>query len=103
MIGGSQAAVYYGEPRFTRDVDVVAGLGPAQIHALLARFPAPDFYVSGDRKSTRLNSSHQIISYAVFCLKKKKKKQNKTSKINENIKILHYVHRAVNLIINQIP
>src|SRR5258708_21646263 len=28
-----------------------------------------------DRKSTRLNSSHQIISYAVFCLKKKKKLQ----------------------------
>src|SRR5258708_30915866 len=28
--------------------------------------------VNGDRKSTRLNSSHQIISYAVFCLKKKK-------------------------------
>src|SRR5258708_15946680 len=28
-----------------------------------------------DRKSTRLNSSHQIISYAVFCLKKKKKKK----------------------------
>src|SRR5258708_15309120 len=27
----------------------------------------------GDRKSTRLNSSHQIISYAVFCLQKKKK------------------------------
>src|SRR2546422_7854767 len=32
-----------------------------------------------DRKSTRLNSSHGYISYAVFCLKKKKKKkQNKT-------------------------
>src|SRR5258708_33841189 len=30
-----------------------------------------------DRKSTRLNSSHQIISYAVFCLKKKKKRINK--------------------------
>src|SRR5207244_5089723 len=30
--------------------------------------------VSKDRKSTRLNSSHQIISYAVFCLKKKTKK-----------------------------
>src|SRR2546426_3952311 len=29
--------------------------------------------VSGDRKSTRLNSSHLVISYAVFCLKKKKK------------------------------
>src|SRR5436309_12330632 len=31
----------------------------------------------GDRKSTRLNSSHVKISYAVFCLKKKKKKQKK--------------------------
>src|SRR3712207_7530162 len=30
---------------------------------------------SADRKSTRLNSSHANISYAVFCLKKKKKKQ----------------------------
>src|SRR5205807_5870674 len=30
-----------------------------------------------DRKSTRLNSSHLVISYAVFCLKKKKKKNNK--------------------------
>src|SRR5258708_20531994 len=31
-----------------------------------------------DRKSTRLNSSHQIISYAVFCLKKKKQKYSPT-------------------------
>src|SRR5258708_13106163 len=31
-----------------------------------------------DRKSTRLNSSHQIISYAVFCLKKKKNTLNPT-------------------------
>src|SRR5690242_21523011 len=30
---------------------------------------------AGDRKSTRLNSSHMSISYAVFCLKKKKKKK----------------------------
>src|SRR3712207_8684018 len=30
-------------------------------------------YTEGDRKSTRLNSSHANISYAVFCLKKKKK------------------------------
>src|SRR5260221_2962762 len=29
--------------------------------------------ISADRKSTRLNSSHTVISYAVFCLKKKKK------------------------------
>src|SRR5258708_22552000 len=33
---------------------------------------AKPFYLFLDRKSTRLNSSHQIISYAVFCLKKKK-------------------------------
>src|SRR5258708_11161557 len=33
-----------------------------------------------DRKSTRLNSSHQIISYAVFCLKKKKKTQEITNR-----------------------
>src|SRR5207244_10550916 len=37
-----------------------------------------------DRKSTRLNSSHQIISYAVFCLKKKKKK-NRSPHIESNI------------------
>src|SRR5690242_21444368 len=33
-----------------------------------------------DRKSTRLNSSHMSISYAVFCLKKKKKKNNKPNR-----------------------
>src|SRR5258708_17559470 len=33
----------------------------------------------GDRKSTRLNSSHQIISYAVFCLKKKKTRSSQYS------------------------
>src|SRR5437870_9804249 len=34
-----------------------------------------------DRKSTRLNSSHVAISYAVFCLKKKKKKSKLTSSV----------------------
>src|SRR5438034_2604483 len=33
-----------------------------------------------DRKSTRLNSSHTVISYAVFCLKKKKKKKSEDTK-----------------------
>src|SRR3712207_7630465 len=33
-------------------------------------------YAEGDRKSTRLNSSHANISYAVFCLKKKKTSHN---------------------------
>src|SRR5690242_21427159 len=35
-----------------------------------------------DRKSTRLNSSHMSISYAVFCLKKKKKQQTTKYKLN---------------------
>src|SRR5258708_23777581 len=43
-----------------------------------AREARPDAHEhEQDRKSTRLNSSHQIISYAVFCLKKKKKKEKK--------------------------
>src|SRR2546426_9190809 len=37
-----------------------------------------------DRKSTRLNSSHLVISYAVFCLKKKKKNDHGTRKTTNN-------------------
>src|SRR5215467_15665260 len=53
----------------------------------------PGGLVRGDRKSTRLNSSHLVISYAVFCLKKKKKlfilqyfkkKKNKTNIQNKH-------------------
>src|SRR5690554_7384443 len=40
----------------------------------LRSMPVPDYLFGEDRKSTRLNSSHVRISYAVFCLKKKKKK-----------------------------
>src|SRR5438552_13525893 len=39
---------------------------------------AHQFHDEIDRKSTRLNSSHQIISYAVFCLKKKKKHRKRS-------------------------
>src|SRR5260221_10722847 len=39
------------------------------------RYAAEATWLPGDRKSTRLNSSHTVISYAVFCLKKKKNKQ----------------------------
>src|SRR5438034_1901659 len=38
-----------------------------------------------DRKSTRLNSSHTVISYAVFCLKKKKKQKKKKQNNKKNI------------------
>src|SRR6266480_5073961 len=40
----------------------------------------------GDRKSTRLNSSHRSISYAVFCLKKKKKKPVSNMQIKHKTK-----------------
>src|SRR5688572_32271548 len=44
----------------------------------------PDLVV-GDRKSTRLNSSHSQISYAVFCLKKKKKMTTNSSSSKEQL------------------
>src|SRR3712207_7248476 len=49
--------------------------GGARLRRLAAALPAPaaqDPQQRRDRKSTRLNSSHANISYAVFCLKKKK-------------------------------
>src|SRR5258708_10868476 len=45
-----------------------------------------------DRKSTRLNSSHQIISYAVFCLKKKKTTVSSQSLIRP---LVAYIYAAV--------
>src|SRR5260221_9714761 len=59
------------------DADLFAGAGaPEALEAggLAAR----------DRKSTRLNSSHTVISYAVFCLKKKKKKIKTHLNYNKN-------------------
>src|SRR5688572_31817022 len=58
-----------------RDAVPRRGRGP------LARDPAedPPGAPGGDRKSTRLNSSHSQISYAVFCLKKKKKKKKRNT------------------------
>src|SRR5689334_24750566 len=42
-----------------------------------------------DRKSTRLNSSHSSISYAVFCLKKKKKNINQNMLINKQLTAMY--------------
>src|SRR5207249_8882925 len=64
--GGSEYMVMWtrvlgGDDGAGRDIDTAHFTGPADMRAFF-----------GDRKSTRLNSSHVSISYAVFCLKKKK-------------------------------
>jgi hypothetical protein len=48
MIVGSHASIYYGEPRFTQDVDVVVELTPPALPGFLARFPRSEFYISED-------------------------------------------------------
>src|SRR2546422_1993731 len=57
----ASAALAVGDP------DLLAALAPHELEEVADR----------DRKSTRLNSSHGYISYAVFCLKKKKKQKNR--------------------------
>src|SRR5256885_10087254 len=47
------------------------------VHAVFGEIAARLGVDQLDRKSTRLNSSHLVISYAVFCLKKKKNKQER--------------------------
>src|SRR5690349_19024085 len=73
---------------------VVLQVGPTPFRGVghIAALPKPLSFIGvfvltvavmagyGDRKSTRLNSSHVEISYAVFCLKKKTKKQKKFRK-----------------------
>src|SRR5438270_1430759 len=60
---------------------------PARERALVARGARPFGAALSrrrDRKSTRLNSSHSQISYAVFCLKKKKQKKQKLYRENKH-------------------
>src|SRR4051812_49578147 len=71
--------LFRSEPRRGRHDDHPAGSGgpkrsgrPAPVVALHERVAGHGDHGDEDRKSTRLNSSHMSISYAVFCLKKKK-------------------------------
>src|SRR5258708_10240536 len=75
FVGGSAApeavVLALDRPREAREPHVTPG---ARVSCFLADWCSRrrEEQVGIDRKSTRLNSSHQIISYAVFCLKKKK-------------------------------
>src|SRR5688572_32488920 len=87
--------------RIRKDEEVLAATGIRTLRRQTV-FTTPNFFppstdsltdshqpiADRDRKSTRLNSSHSQISYAVFCLKKKKKNTNKT--LNNNTKIKKY-------------
>lgn len=48
FITGSHAAMQYGEPRFTNDIDIVIDLPSSKVRELCAHFPIDDFYVSED-------------------------------------------------------
>jgi len=63
MIGGAQAAMFYGEPRLTRDIDVIAEIELAHVAGLLERFPTEDFYLSEDavREAIRDRGQFDII------------------------------------------
>src|SRR2546430_9833820 len=89
MIGRPRSSTLFPSPPLFRSGSG-AGLGPASTHTTSEGFrnrhsgppwaccrdrPPAAIILPRDRKSTRLNSSHSQISYAVFCLKKKDKTQ----------------------------
>lgn len=63
FITGSVASIFYGEPRFTNDIDFVADVKPEHITSLLAAFPTDRFYLSDDaiREALRHKSQFNIL------------------------------------------
>src|SRR2546430_5597128 len=77
------------QPRLERRQPLVQGsIGHEASPGCHVLMRARDVGCARDRKSTRLNSSHSQISYAVFCLKKKKKKSKREKHMSQ--------HRAQN-------
>lgn len=60
LITGSTATIYYGEPRFTNDIDVVVRLGERHIQLLRSAFPADDFYFSDEAARRALATGGQF-------------------------------------------
>src|SRR3712207_7394967 len=73
ILGRERSVVGVGSRLDELDEDASGVLGVHEVHPAARRASLRDVV---DRKSTRLNSSHANISYAVFCLKKKKKHIN---------------------------
>src|SRR5260221_11115605 len=82
----------------TRTRSYTVNFTPAASRELRTTFPVVSFPTTGsittsaflDRKSTRLNSSHTVISYAVFCLKKNKNKDQ----LSEQNALAFTIHQA---------
>src|SRR5690625_6064517 len=66
--------IHHGSPRLHQIYEYIQ-----KNNRIIQLFEVHQTNQNTDRKSTRLNSSHVAISYAVFCLKKKKQKFNKTN------------------------
>src|SRR5205807_6832751 len=75
----------------TRSPGPASLIAPTDATARMALAPASRSQGHSDRKSTRLNSSHLVISYAVFCLKKKK------HKLTFSMPLSHCIPQSVNI------
>src|SRR2546426_2287576 len=65
--------------QFEAGTIIISGVGDRAFLVFLTTKPVEITKMQGDRKSTRLNSSHLVISYAVFCLKKKLSERPRSS------------------------
>src|SRR5688572_30853866 len=68
-----------------QEVDALLGAHLAEVELQAEHDPRRAVRIVLDRKSTRLNSSHSQISYAVFCLKKKKKQKKDTIQLTQAV------------------
>lgn len=60
LITGSIASIFYGEPRFTNDIDIVAEIKEYHIPGLLKLFPHDEFYISEDAVRDAIKHNHQF-------------------------------------------
>src|SRR3989449_8429958 len=82
VVGAGGKAILHDRPEARGIRELAAELGADNCHAVIGDL------AKEDRKSTRLNSSHGYISYAVFCLKKKKNKQVMYTQDKEQLQII---------------
>ncbi len=60
LVTGSVAAMAYGEPRFTNDIDIVAAIKDQHIQALLVAFPAEEYYIDADMIREAIQQGRQF-------------------------------------------